>query len=94
MGGYAELSTMSECLARIEKSGNGWEVEMRDPKIADANSKTDAKWRDPWVSYNFSTLEELTAFLLKALPVAVPKEDEFTSSFDKFAKAAGGERED
>lgn len=89
---------MGDCVAKIEREGSGWCVEMRDPKLEEKNKSpskgTMIEYTDPWVEFKFDSLEQLTAFLMKALPVAAPQEDEFTSSFDKFAKAAGGEKED
>jgi hypothetical protein len=79
---------MSEYCCRIERAANGYTVEMKDPKIVEQNSKRDAKgsmpgsWKDPNVEYVFKTVEEVLAFLGKALPTALPL-DEYESTFSQ-----------
>lgn len=73
------------CVAKIEKAANGYEVEMTDPKIAAANAKPGARWRDPEVSFVFKTVEEVLGFLKTNLDKAVPI-DEYGTSFDAAAK--------
>jgi len=82
-----------DCIVRIEKLSNGFEVEIRDAKQADKNrsSKIDAPYHDPWCCYAFKTTAEVCAFLDKNLDKAVPP-DEFGSSFD--AAVAEDEEDD
>ena len=79
---------MSECICKIEKAANGFEVEMYDPAIAKANAKSKGKWRDPMVCHVFNSLEDMMKFIQTNLPDAGP-EDEYGSSFD--AMVAGEE---
>lgn len=81
-----------DCIARIEKHRNGYEISINDPKIvAENRKKRDSKdytpWRDPMVSYVFKTVEELTTFLSENLAKAVPEDDTYASSFDKAVAA-------
>lgn len=86
---------MMDCIARISKHRNGYEISITDPKIVEANRKRDnakkdapyVPWRDPQVSYVFKSVKELVTFLTDNLEKAVPT-DEFSSSFDKAAAAA------
>ena len=87
---------MGECIVRIEKMKNGFEVEMKDPEIVKANQKASGKsnspmpYKDPNVAYVFKTSDEVLAFLKANLDKCVP-EDDFESSFDE---AAATEEED
>jgi hypothetical protein len=64
---------------------NGYEVEMKDPKIVKENQKPmkdgPTSYRDPYVSYVFQTSDEVLAFLKKNLDKALP-DDEYETSFD------------
>lgn len=78
---------MNDCTLRIEKLENGYEVEIRDPKISAENDKPSKKgeikpWKDPWKSYAFSTDKEVIAFVTRHL-ASLPK-----SSQDDFNDAA------
>lgn len=73
---------MGEDVLRIEKLENGYEVEVRDPKIDAANQKPKADWKSPWKAYAFSTSGEVVAFVSKHLD-SLPK-----SSQDEFNDAA------
>jgi hypothetical protein len=80
---------MSEYCCRIERAANGFTVEMKDPKIVAQNNKRAGKsgevtgiWKDPNVEYVFKNVEEVLAFLGKALPTAMPL-DEYETTFSK-----------
>lgn len=78
---------MSECVVKIEKLANGYEVEMTDPEIVKRNRKISNKptpWKDPQVSYAFKTVDEVIKFLSANLEKAIPM-DEYESSFDEAA---------
>ena len=74
---------MGEYCCRIERLKNGYEVELKDPKLVKANRGPGA-YRDPMVSYAFNTVEDVLKFLKKNLDKALP-DDEFSSSFDEAA---------
>lgn len=89
---FFQGSQMSECVVKIERLANGYEVEMTDPKIVKENSKIDRKgpWRDPKVAYAFKSVEEVLNFLKTNLDTAMPMDD-YETSFDA---AAANEEED
>ena len=72
---------MSDYVLKIEKLENGFTVEIRDEKIAAANSKAKANWKDPWKEYAFSTSKEVIAFVTSHLG-SLPKSpsDEFNDA--------------
>jgi hypothetical protein len=72
---------MGDCVCRIERLANGYEVEMRDPKIVEENNKSKGRWRDPMVGHAFKDVKDLCAFLEKNLEAA-GSTDEYSSSFD------------
>lgn len=84
---------MSDCVLRVEKLTNGYEVEVYDPDIAAANQKPKSNWKDPWKGYAFSTIAEVIAFITKALPMLKGSGDEEESMFDKFANEEAAENE-
>jgi hypothetical protein len=78
---------MGDCCCRIEKLQNGFEVEIRDPEIEKKNNARNEKsgyspYKDPWVSYVFTDITAVLAFLKKSLPKASAGGGEFESSFD------------
>jgi hypothetical protein len=73
---------MTHTLAKIERAKNGFEVEMCDPKIKQANMG-DGPYKDPYVKYVFKTSAEVLAFMKENLDKAVPMEDEYESSFNE-----------
>lgn len=86
---------MSECVVKIEKLANGYEVEMTDPEIVKANQSPSKKgeigtWKDPKVAYAFKSVDEVINFLRANLDKAMPM-DEYETSFDE---AASAEEED
>jgi len=77
---------MSEDVLRIEKLENGFEVEVYDEKIAEANRKPkNVSYESPWKAYAFSTKEEVVAFVSKELD-KLPKSTQ--EEFDGAATAA------
>lgn len=78
---------MDDCVVKIERLANGFEVEITDPKIVEANRKADSKtpWRDPHVGYAFKTVQEVIDFLSKNLEKAMPA-GEYESAFDEAAE--------
>lgn len=73
---------MSEDVLRVEKLENGYEVEIYDQKIADANNKPkNSKYESPWKAYAFSTSAEVVKFVSKHLD-GLPKsgQDEFNDA--------------
>lgn len=76
---------MPRPIARIERAQNGYEVEMCDPKIKAQNEKSEGSYKDPYVSYVFTSAEEVTAFLEKNLSKATPM-DEYDTSFEEAVK--------
>lgn len=78
---------MDDCILRIEKLDNGFEVEIRDQKAVKRNSASINKptpYVNPWRSYAFKNTKEVVAFIEKNLDKAVP-DDTFSSSFDEAA---------
>lgn len=83
----------SDCSIRIERLQNGYNVRITDPEIVKANQERDKKskdgccapWRDPQVTYAFTTKEEVSKFVIDNIDKALPN-DEYSSTFDKAAK--------
>lgn len=81
---------MGECVVRIERLANGYEVELKDPKIVEQNNKPSkggslGAYKDPHVAYAFKTVEEVIAFLQKNLDKAMPMDD-YATSFEEAAQ--------
>jgi hypothetical protein len=74
---------MSECIVRIERLQNGYEVEVIDEKIQDENMKPRAAWKDPWKGYAFTDVKEVVAFLTKHLDSLPVEKDDYATSFNK-----------
>lgn len=77
---------MDNYCCRIERLKNGYEIEMKDPEIVKANQKPRKgsepyTYRDPYVSYAFTKIEDVLTFLKKNLDKALP-DDEYDTSFD------------
>jgi hypothetical protein len=73
-----------DTVARIEKLENGYEVEICDPKVQEANRKPKTEWKDPWKGYAFTTKEEVITFLTEHLDSLKPPPDadeEYDSAF-------------
>lgn len=86
---------MSYNSIRIERERGGYKVCATDPKIEAANRARDSKdgpsgpWVDPQVEFIFETKEQTLKFVADAMDIALPQDD-YTSAFDKLAKAAKG----
>jgi hypothetical protein len=65
---------------RIERATNGYTVNMQDPKIREANSKSGGKYKDPNCEFVFETIEDVLAFLKKNLDKALVA-DSYSTSF-------------
>lgn len=76
---------MSDCILRVEKLTNGYEVEIQDPKIVAENAKPRSSWKDPWKGYAFKTAEETGAFISAVLDKLAPPDsgDEFAAAFNE-----------
>lgn len=74
---------MSDCIVRIEKLTNGYEVELRDSKIEAENAKPRSAYQDPWKGYAFKTAEEVATFIGAALDKLAPPsaDDEYAAAF-------------
>lgn len=80
------------CSIEIERNKNGYEVTVTDPKIVAANEARDGKgiattWKSPEIEYQFTTKEQVLAFIESAFDDALP-EEAYSSTFDKLAKEA------
>ena len=67
---------MSDCVLKVEKLENGYEVEICDPEIQAANSKRKSSWKDPWKSYAFGTAAAAAEFITKKLETLTPISDD------------------
>lgn len=80
---------MSDCILRVEKLENGYEVEIIDEKIVAQNEKPKSSWKDPWKSYAFENADSALEFIktqfhkLKPPPSA---EVEFDQAFKAASK--------
>jgi hypothetical protein len=75
---------MGDTVLRIEKLTNGYEVEICDSKIMDANRKPKSVYEDPWKSYAFTTAEEVKAFVgehLDSLKPPPEADEEYAQAF-------------
>lgn len=84
---------MSDCIVRIEKLENGFNVQVIDPKIVAENEKPKSSWKDPWMGYAFKNSDEVCEFLEKVLDkLAPPSADAMFA--DAFKAATSGESDD
>ena len=67
---------MDNCVLRIEKCENGFEVEISDPAIVDANANPKSNYTDPWVGYVFATSAEVVKFIELHLDSLKPEPEE------------------
>lgn len=68
---------MGECVLRIEKLENGFEVEIADPEAKAKNSKSTGIYEDPWKAYAFVTVAEVVKFIDEKLgSLKAPEADE------------------
>ena len=79
---------MSDCILRVKKLANGYEVEIVDPKIVAENDKPKGGYKDPWVEYAFTTSAEVIAFITAHLESLKPEPDEEKQYGQEFARQA------
>jgi len=79
---------MSDCILRVEKLANGYEVEILDPKIQEANSKPKSEWKSPWVGYAFTTAAEVKEFIGLHLDSLKPEPSDDEQYGMEFARQA------
>jgi hypothetical protein len=79
---------MDDCVVRIEKLANGYEVEICDPKVRESNNKPKSTYENPWVGYAFSTAAEVVKFLEQHLESLEPEGDDDEIYGKAFAEAA------
>lgn len=79
---------MNDCILRVDKLANGYEVSIADPKIIAENEKPKGGYKDPWVEYAFSTAPEALAFISAHLESLTPEPDGETLYGQEFIKQA------
>lgn len=79
---------MSDCVLRIEKLENGWEVEMLDTTVQEKNRAPSKPgkflpYEDPWKSYAFEDFDKMIKFIKEKLPLLHPESDDdvYASAF-------------
>lgn len=77
---------MDNCVLRIEKLENGYEVEIYDTETAKKNESPKSKWQDPWKGYAFTTAEEVKNFVGEHLDSLTPPPDADKEYADEFAR--------
>jgi hypothetical protein len=74
-----------DCIVRIEKLENGYEVEICDPDIQESNAKPKSTWEDPWKGYAFTTADEVKTFIgvhLDQLKPPPGPDEEYAKAFE------------
>lgn len=66
---------MSNCVLRIEKLENGYEVEVYDEAIGKKNDSPKSQYKDPWKGYAFTTADEVKTFVGEHLDSLKPPPD-------------------
>lgn len=86
---------MSDCVLRIEKLENGWEVEMLDTAVQEKNRAPSkpgklVPYEDPWKSYAFEEFDTMIKFIKEKLPLLHPESDDevYASAFETAAKGS------
>ena len=87
------LNVSRGTLPRIERLTNGYEVSVRDPKIVEANRKSNSSYKNPCREYVFTDVKSVLLFLEKNLDKALPADD-FDSSFDAAVADMDDEEDD
>lgn len=82
-----EPLTMSDCILRVEKLENGYEVEIVDEKIVEQNAKPKTAWKDPWKGYAFKDADSAIAFISTQFKKLKPPPDA-EAEYDMAFKAA------
>ncbi len=83
---------MSECVLRVEKLENGYEVEVCDEKIMASNEKPKSTWQDPWKGYAFKTAKDAVAFIGEHLDSLKPPPDAETEYGTAFKQATAKDK--
>jgi len=78
---------MTDCICKIERAENGYEVEVYDEKTSARNNKSGMSWEDPYKSYLFNSAAEVADFISKNLE-KFGTESEYDVAFKKASKAA------
>lgn len=78
---------MGDTVLRIEKLTNGYEVEICDPDIVEANKKPKSIYESPWKGYAFTTADEVKAFVGKHLDSLKPPPEADEEYADGFKQA-------
>lgn len=64
---------MDNCVLRVEKLANGYEVSIADPEIMAENEKPKGNYKSPWVEYAFTTAPEVVEFVKQHLESLKPE---------------------
>jgi hypothetical protein len=75
---------MDNCVLRIEKLANGYEVEIADPEVKKNNANPKKPYKDPWVGYALLSVEDVKEFIGKHLDSLEPPadaDDEYGAEF-------------
>lgn len=76
---------MSNCLCKIERAENGYEVEVYDEKISARNSKGGIPWEEPYRSYLFTSAKDVVRFISENID-KFGTSDEYSVAFKKLSK--------
>ena len=82
---------MSDCVLKIEKLENGYEVSVIDESIVKSNEKSKNGWKDPWKEYAMATVAEVREFVGKHLDKLKPPPDAETSFKQGFNQSESDE---
>ena len=86
---------MNESNIRIGLTGSGFEIEVLDPTIDAANSKAKSSYKNPWVTYAFTTKDQVLEFVEDALDIVKPRRSDQSTAFDAaFKEAISGVEDD
>ena len=84
---------MDNCILRIEKLENGYEVEIVDDTVREANRNPQKNgkylpYQDPWKGYAFTDMKSMLKFLETKIPELHPldEESEYDDAFDNAVK--------
>lgn len=79
---------MSDCILKVERLANGWEVELVDPTIVAENEKPKSNYKSPWVEYAFTTAAEVQEFIKLHLESLKPEPSADEQYGQEFARQA------
>jgi len=83
---------MGDCILRIEKLENGYEVEVYDEAIAEQNRKPkNSSYTDPWKAYAFENAEGVVKFIGLHLDKLKPPPGADAEYADAFNQAANSD---